>query len=220
MLVLASNSPRRKQLLSIGGWTFTIQAAEIDEQVRAGEPPDGYVLRLAEGKAQAVREILDPGLAAEAVIVAADTSVVDGQEILGKPANAAQAEAMLRHLRGRTHQVYTGLAVYQASSGRMLQDVCVTSVQMRDYSADEILAYIATGDPFDKAGAYAIQHPFFHPVESLHGCYPNVMGLPLCHLNRLLARFDLFPASQITAACIPAGDSPCAVYLTAIQGDS
>ena len=93
---------------------------------------------------------------------------------------------MLRRLRSRTHQVYTGIAVMPLSDGNLLTDLCVTDVPMRAYSDEEIDAYVATGDPLDKAGAYAIQHPDFHPVESMSGCYASVMGLPLCHLTRTL----------------------------------
>ena len=120
------------------------------------------------------------------IIIAADTTVVDEGQILGKPANAYEAESMLRRLRGREHQVFTALAVVRRSEGFLALDWCVTQVPMRTYSDEEMYAYIATGDPLDKAGAYAIQHPDFSPVANLEGCYANVMGLPLCHLKRTL----------------------------------
>src|SRR5204863_5653183 len=108
------------------------------------------------------------------------TTVVDGNDILGKPIDNAEAFAMLTRLRGHTHQVYTGVALLRKSDGLLLKELSVTDVPMRDYSDEEINAYIATGDPLDKAGAYAIQHPQFQPVEHMRGCYASVMGLPLC----------------------------------------
>lgn len=212
MLVLASNSPRRKQLLNVGGWTFLVLPAEIDERTLPGENPLAYVLRLAESKARLVA-----GRApAEALIVAADTTVVDrtelGEVILGKPADAVEAEAMLRRLRGRTHLVYTGLAVFRPSDGSLLTDWCATAVPMRAYTDAEMQAYIASGDPFDKAGAYAIQHPDFRPVENLDGCYANVMGLPLCHLTRTLGRLGIHPSVDVPAGCQELLHYECPVF--------
>ncbi len=211
-LVLASNSPRRKQLLRVGGWTFTVMPAEIDERSLPGENPLAYVLRLAESKARMVA-----GLAPdEALVVAADTTVVDrterGEVILGKPSDAVEAEAMLRRLRGRTHQVYTGLAVFRPADGILLTDWCATAVPMRAYTDAEMQAYIASGDPIDKAGAYAIQHPGFRPVENLDGCYANVMGLPLCHLTRTLGRLGIHPSADVPAGCQALLHYDCPVF--------
>jgi nucleoside triphosphate pyrophosphatase len=202
MLVLASNSPRRKQLLALGGWDFTVVAPQVDERVLPGETPQDYVRRLAESKARAARQVLadDSSLVTdtneshwqEAIILAADTTVVyrarrnGSYEILGKPVDADEAEAMLRRLRGRVHQVFTGLAVLRFPSGEPECEVVATDVLMRDYSDEEMQAYIATADPMDKAGAYAIQHPVFKPVQNLQGCYANVMGLPVCQAAGLL----------------------------------
>ena len=208
MLVLASNSPRRKQLLELGGWTFTIMPADIDERVLPGEAPHDYVLRLAEGKARGAHSLFPT----DAVFLAADTAVIDGEDILGKPADEAEAEAMLRRLRGHTHQVYTALAILDSASGQLLLDCCSTDVPMRDYSDEEIRAYISTGDPLDKAGAYAIQHTGFRPVENLEGCYANVMGMPLCHLSRMLSRLGIEPEKNVSLACQGVTNSMCAVY--------
>jgi MAF protein len=223
MLVLASNSPRRKQLMALGGWDFSILAAEVDESVRPGEAPEAYVRRLAEEKAYAALSLLEDSASTAALVVAADTAVVhrhgaDAEDgvILGKPADAAQAEEMLRRLRGRVHQVYTGLAVLRPRDGDLSCRVIVTDVPMRDYSDEEIRAYIATGDPLDKAGAYAIQHAGFHPVRNLHGCYANVMGLPVCHLARMLARHGVDPQSDLPWQCQQALDYPCPVYRQAL----
>jgi MAF protein len=212
LLVLASNSPRRKQLLNISGWEFLVLPAEIDERILPGENPLAYVLRLAESKAR-----LAAGRApAGAWIVAADTTVVDrtelGEVILGKPADIAEAEAMLRQLRGRTHLVYTGLAVYRPEDDFLMTDWCATAVPMRPYTDAEMLAYIASGDPFDKAGAYAIQHPGFSPVENLDGCYANVMGLPLCHLTRTLGRLGAHPLADVPTGCQELLKYECPVF--------
>jgi MAF protein len=204
-LILASNSPRRRQLLSLSGWSYTTLPVEVDETPQPGERPLAYVLRLAESKARQAAGKAGP----DALVLAADTTVVDRfqraselqEEILGKPADAGEAEAMLRRLRGRFHQVYTGLAALKQADGQVLADWCLTSVFMRNYSDEEMLAYIASGDPLDKAGAYAIQHPGFHPVEDLQGCYANVIGLPVCHVTRLLEKLGLPPKPGAALAC-------------------
>jgi MAF protein len=196
VLVLASNSPRRRQLLALAGWTFSTSAADVDEsQLPQGESPSDYVLRLAETKAHTIRADADR------IVLAADTAVVDGMDILGKPKDNAEAIAMLKRLRGYTHQVYTGVALLRLSDGLLLNDVCVTDVPMRSYSDEEIDAYVQTGDPLDKAGAYAIQHPEFHPVENMSGCYANVMGLPMCHVIRMMRKINLQPNTEVFANC-------------------
>ena len=196
-LILASNSPRRKQLLSLGGWTYAVAVADVDESLHPDETPGDYVLRLAESKARKSAE----RAASESLVIAADTSVVDADNILGKPLDEGDAARMLKRLRGHTHQVYTGLALLRVSDNHTLTDLSVTDVPMRDYSDEEIDAYIQTGDPLDKAGAYAIQNPDFHPVENLEGCYASVMGLPLCRLSYLLGQFDITPEAAIGVRC-------------------
>jgi len=219
MLLLASNSPRRRQLLELGGWSFDVSPAKVDERPRFGEDPRAYVLRIAGSKALACARPKT-----DVVILAADTTVVAGERILGKPADEHEAESMLLELRGRTHQVFTALAVLQPSGAEiqttfLLTDCCVTDVPMREYSANEMRAYIASGDPLDKAGAYAIQHPGFHPVEKLAGCYANVMGLPLCHLSRTLAKIGLGPKGDIAEACQLALEYDCPVYSQVLLGE-
>jgi len=169
----------------------------VDERPLPGEDALGYVLRLAQSKAQAVVE-RSP---LEDTIFAADTTVVDRGQILGKPSDALEAESMLRRLRGRQHQVFTALAVVRRSENFQVTDWCATDVPMRAYSDEEMNAYIATGDPLDKAGAYAIQHPDFKPVSELQGCFANVMGLPLCHARRSLARLGIRTDKNIPQAC-------------------
>jgi septum formation protein len=209
-LLLASNSPRRRQLLALTGWTFQVQPVDLDESTLPGERPQDYVLRLAEGKARAGSKFALPGQ----IILAADTTVVDQGQILGKPAGTDEARLMLHSLRGREHFVYTAIGICEPQSGRLRTDLCVTKVGMRAYSDAEIEAYIASGDPFDKAGAYAVQNTTFHPVERISGCYTCVVGLPICRVTRLMAAFNLAPPVDITADCSDYLDKdiPCAVY--------
>jgi septum formation protein len=208
MLYLASNSPRRRELLALTGLPFARRAAEIDESPLPGEAPVRYVQRLARGKAQAAADLAP----AAGLILAADTTVTFEDHILGKPADASQARQMLRALRGNTHQVYTALALLRKADDLLVEEVCISQVQMRDYPEDELEAYISSGDPFDKAGAYAIQHNGFHPVENFHDCYANVMGLPLCHLERALRAFSLQPAAVVPQGCQAALEYSCPVY--------
>ena len=197
ILLLASNSPRRKQLLALGNWDFNIVVSDVDESQLADETPKDYVLRLAQAKALAVVEKAH----LENIIIGSDTAVVDGNEILGKPKDEEDAVRMLKQLRGHTHQVFTGVAVYRVDDGAMLTELCVTDVPMRNYSDDEIQAYVKTGDPLDKAGAYAIQHPNFQPVESMSGCYASVMGLPMCHVLRTLKKLDVYAIADVPLGC-------------------
>jgi MAF protein len=215
VLVLASNSPRRHELLKLGGWTFESRPVDVDESLRPGEAPEAYVLRLAEGKARTCAQTAP----AESIILGADTAVVDGQSILGKPKDPAEAVAMLESLRGHSHRVLTGLAVLRLTDRRLVTDLCCTDVPMRNYRKDEIEAYVASGDPLDKAGAYAIQHAGFHPVESLGGCYASVMGLPLCHLARCLRSLGVAPLTDIAAQCQSALVYACPISSAVLRGE-
>lgn len=231
MLVLASNSPRRKELLALGAWNFTVIATPVDERAQEGELPLDYVRRVAVEKVRSAHVAMDSPQPPGTVIVGADTIVVDaaldagglsgaGESkgakpafmILGKPENQLEAREMLGRLRGRTHQVYTALAVYRVDDRKTLVEVVTTDVPMRDYSDQEMLEYIASGDPMDKAGAYAIQHPGFKPVQNLHGCFANVMGLPICHLTRLLAELDVHPGTDVPGACQTALEYDCPIF--------
>ena len=214
-LVLASNSPRRKQLIALGGWVYRVEPAQVDENPLPGEDPLVYVLRLAQSKARAVAE----RSLAEDVILAADTTVVDGGEIMGKPSDRFEAEAMLRRLRGRQHQVFTALAVLRLSDNSLVTDWCVTEVPMRAYSDDEMQAYIATGDPLDKAGAYAIQHPGFKPVSELQGCFANVMGLPLCHVVRAFEKLGILTDENIPQLCQEELQYNCSFFRLVQRGE-
>ncbi len=209
-LLLASNSPRRRQLLALTGWKFSVAASDVDESVRPGEPPEIYVSRLSAEKARAAAEKAH----GEQFVVGSDTTVVLDGDILGKPVDAEEAVDMLRRLRGRTHQVFTGISVARLSDGFTRTEVCLTDVPMRDYTEEEIAAYVATGDPLDKAGAYAIQHAWFKPVAALSGCRASVMGFPLCHLVRILRRFGVQAQSDVPGGCQAALDYDCPVYAT------
>ena len=212
-LLLASNSPRRRQLLALGGWLFDVAVSNSDESILPNEAPEAYVRRLAEVKARTVLAQARP----EQIIIGSDTSVVVDGEILGKPADADEAHRMLRRLRGRSHQVYTGIAILRAADEALLTDVCITDVPMRDYSDEEIAAYVASGDPLDKAGAYGIQHPHFQPVASMDGCYASVMGLPLCHLTVLLRRMDVAPPANVAANCQATLHYQCPIFASILD---
>jgi len=194
---------------------FSVSVSDVDESQNLGEAPANYVQRLAEAKARAAVA----NARAEHIIVAADTAVVDGDAILGKPKDIAAAVEMLQRLRGHTHQVYTGLTILSMKDGRSITEVCVTDVPMRNYSDDEINVYVQTGDPLDKAGAYAIQHPRFQPVENMSGCFASVMGLPLCHLTRALRKLDVTLNADIPNNCQTYLHYQCPVSRSILRGE-
>jgi len=178
-LVLASGSPRRRAFLEQLGLTFTVSPADLDERLLPGEAPAVYVERLAREKAQEVAR-RHPG----ALVLAADTTVVLEGRVLGKPADAADAQATLRALAGRTHQVLTGVAL----AGQTLRTrVVETRVTFRQATDAELAWYVATGEPLDKAGAYALQGIGGFLVQSIEGSHSNVIGLPLVETLALLA---------------------------------
>lgn len=202
-------------MLAWTGWSFATQPADVDETPQPAEQPVDYVLRLAVEKA---RTVAAAG-GAEAVILAADTTVADGSELLGKPVSADDARRMLRQLRGRTHWVYSALALLDGRRDRLETAICASPVRMRAYTDAEMEAYIASGDPFDKAGAYAIQHAGFAPVENFDHCFANVMGLPLCSLVRLARRMGWTPPQDVPAACRQKLKYGCMVYSTILESD-
>ncbi|HZI63732.1 MAG TPA: Maf family protein [Thermoanaerobaculia bacterium] len=184
-LVLASGSPRRRELLAGLGLRFAVRPPEVDETPRSGEAPEAFVLRLAREKAGA-----DSGGRAapeREIVLAADTVVVVDGELLGKPRDAADAARMLRRIAGREHQVLTGVAVREAWSERVAADVERTQVRIAALSEPRIAWYVATGEPLDKAGAYAVQGLGALLVEAVFGNYTNVVGLPLPLVARLFA---------------------------------
>lgn len=217
LLILASNSPRRKELLSLAGIPFTVRPAQLDESILAGESPPTYVRRMAESKAWAVQARMDGQFDSHTLVLAADTIVVHQADILGKPENPQMAREILQRLRNCSHQVLTSLAVIRLTDCQMLSQVVISDITMRDYSGEELEAYIASGDPMDKAGAYAIQHAGFHPVERVQGCYANVVGLPLCHLASMLQTMGVTALDTITQTCQQHLDIPCPLYLQMVR---
>jgi septum formation protein len=184
-VILASASPRRRELLGRLGVEFVVVPSEIEERLE-GAPSGETVAALALAKARAVAARVGDG-----VVLGADTVVVIDGVALGKPADAADATAMLRTLRGRTHDVITGVAVVDAGSGRAESTATVTRVIMANVGDEAIAAYVATGEPFDKAGAYAIQERGAALIVGFVGSYSNVIGLPLAATAALLGRFGL-----------------------------
>lgn len=201
-LILASSSPRRRQLLALLGLPFTVESAAIDESVLPRENPLAHALRLAETKARVVAS-RHP----QACVLAADTIVVQAGRILGKPDDAAAARGMLQALRAAPHEVITATAL--ACAGQATITAHTSLVTMRAYSDAEIAAYIATGDPLDKAGAYGIQHDSFRPVAQFQGCFAAIMGLPLGVVADLLSAAGLPPAPAWPDACARLGGSCC-----------
>lgn len=176
-LILASGSPQRSLLLRQAGLDFEIVVPQIKEAPLPGEAPDAFVCRTAREKAESLP-------ASDAVILAADTAVVDGKRILGKPVDATDAAAMLRSLSGRTHEVMTGVCLRFPDQTRCFH--IETRVSFRELSEKEILDYIASGEPMDKAGAYAIQSGAAKMVRRVEGSYSNVVGLPLCEVIEII----------------------------------
>ena len=212
-IILASNSPRRREMFGWLGLPFSCQTPDVDETPLVDESPMGYVSRLAVAKTRAIARqfnLLD-------TIVGADTIVVHNGVLLGKPTNDADANRMLTQLRGKTHQVLTAVTILLGN--QQANEVCVSDVRMREFSDAELQAYVASGDPLDKAGAYAIQHAGFHPVEHFGGCMASVMGLPLCHLARAYARLGISVASP-AGACQAKLNYTCPIWEQVARGDT
>lgn len=180
-LILGSASPRRAALLRQLALPFTVVPSPVAEPVPATSIPADYALESAEAKARAVAR----SVAADAIVIAADTIVWSNGAILGKPADAAHATSMLGRLSGQVHQVYTGLAIQ--SGEQLLREAACTQVAMRPLTAADIAAYVASGEPLDKAGGYGIQGLGARFIERIAGCYYNVVGLPLARLCVLLS---------------------------------
>lgn len=179
-LILASASPRRAELLRAAGFDFTIRSADVDESVHVGELPRDYVIRLAIDKARAVAR--EPG----EVVLGADTTVVVDDDILGKPVDDTDATRMLRRLAGRSHQVLTGVCVLFGDG--VDARVATTDVEFLKMDEEEIAWYVATGEPMDKAGGYAIQGRCSRFISRVNGSYTNVVGLPLAVVYDMLKR--------------------------------
>jgi septum formation protein len=195
-VILASSSPRRRELLKRLGVDYKPFRPDVDERAQAGETPlqTQHRITLEKARAPAARE--------DEIVIAADTTVLLDGEMLNKPADADEAWTMLRKLRGRTHEVQSCIVIKQGEHETM--EIVSSLVTMRNYSDEEIAAYIASGDPFDKAGSYAVQHPLFQPVQEIRGCPLNVVGLPLCRLRAHLP--DLPETSPV---CVAFWGRPC-----------
>jgi septum formation protein len=216
LIVLASNSPRRREILSWTGLEFSTHPSNIDESQIPNESAEDYVMRLAEQKAQVSANFAP----FNGLVLAADTTVADGTLLLGKPSDAEDARRMLLRLRGRIHQVHTAIEVSIPSRGVKRQVICSTDVHMRKYSDEEIQAYLETGDPLDKAGAYGIQHPDFRPVIKFSGCFASVMGLPLCHFERLLRTMGFGERKEIPYVCQEHLSYSCPIYKNVLKGET
>ena len=216
LILLASQSPRRRELLSFTGLGFDLRSADVDESILPDEGPANYVLRLAESKARASARDADEAQ----VVIGSDTAVVDAGEILGKPRDAREAEKMLRQLRGRTHQVYTAIAVYRPEDGMLETELCISDVPMREYTDAEMDTYIQSGDPMDKAGGYAIQHAGFHPVESFSGCFASVMGLPICHIARVFEKAEVAVSAAMPQLCQSSLNYTCTISPAVLRGEN
>jgi septum formation protein len=207
-LILASASPRRKELIPLLGLPWRVMVARVDEESVSHPDPALDVIATARLKASQVVRRAPAG----SLVVAADTTVVLDGRRLNKPSGPDEAREMLLQLRGRSHEVHTGIVVVDKDNDRWLSDVATVRVPMRDYSPDEIDAYVASGDPLDKAGAYAIQHPEFQPVTALSDCYAAVVGLPLCHLARALRHLGLPATTDVPRLCQQHHRYQCPVF--------
>jgi septum formation protein len=197
-LILASRSPRRVELLTLVGARFTTFPVDVDESALPGERPDAHVQRLAEAKARAAAEARNGSVAddLEAVVVGADTIVSLDRVILGKPSGPEEAARMLERLSGRIHEVWTGLFLFDQAAGRAVGGARRSIVKFAPLGPDDVARYVATGEPLDKAGAYAVQGKGAVFVEAIEGSYSNVVGLPLSYLKHLLELLVERPAGR------------------------
>lgn len=198
-LYLASASPRRRQLLAEAGIAFVPHVVPVDEDALTAaysSPLERLGEHLARQKALAARrDLREHG--EDGIVLASDTTVLADGRSLAKPKNTREAIAMLAALRGREHVVVTGVAVAEPGSDEIRSASSRSRVRMRGYSDEEVRAYVASGDPLDKAGAYSIQHAGFHPVASFSGCYLGIVGLPVCIVAALLGRGSLPPLQTV-----------------------
>jgi septum formation protein len=186
--ILASASPRRRELLAAARFDFDVVPSSVPEVHQAGESPEEYVARLSRDKAAAVAaQYLDRW------VIAADTTVLLGDELLEKPVDAADAKRMLAAIAGKTHMVYTGVTLQNAAAGFHETRVAESEVRILPLTEREIDWYVATGEPFDKAGAYAVQGIAAMFIDSVHGSFTNVVGLPLALLYQMLRKAGIDP---------------------------
>ena len=206
-IVLASASPRRRELLAGMDLDFQVLPANVPEDPLPGESPAELVQRLSRVKAEAVASNLEEGF-----VIGADSMVVHQGEALGKPIDVEDARRMLVQLRGTQHQVFTGITVIDAASGQRLTDSMASDIALRQFSDDEMEESISTGTPMDKAGAYAVQDREFSPAESWRGCYTNIVGLPLCRLTEMLGQLG-WTLTDLKSDDVPPGCGPNCPFL-------
>ncbi len=208
-LILASSSPRRRQMLSELGYRFSVYLPDIAESVSKGESPVQFALRTAEEKAAAVEQRWMKHGDGTAVILAADTVVSRGRRIFGKPGDSVEAATMLRSLSGRYHRVTTAICLRDTGTAAERVKAVSTRVLFKELSEEEISRYVATGEPMDKAGAYGIQGAAAFMVRAINGSYTNVVGLPLCEVTEWLSDWNISPAlrnGQSHMSCMERGD--------------
>ena len=210
-IVLASASPRRRQLLAGMGLDFDVIPANVPEDPLPWESPAELVRRLSSAKAAAVASSVDRG-----IVIGADSMVVHDGEAIGKPVDADDARRMLLRLRGTRHQVFTGITVIDAASGKKLTECLASDIALRSFSEEEMEESIASGTPMDKAGAYAVQDQAFRPAESWEGCYTNIVGLPLCRLLEMAARLG-HPFPHAKSDDVPPGCGPDCPFLLTVS---
>ena len=195
-LILASVSPRRIELLKLVGLDFEVMPSGIDEAFRRGETPREHVLRLSEEKAHAVARSHP-----DAWVLGADTVVIIADEVLGKPGSVAEAKEMLEKLSGQEHEVFTGFSIARQKTGILIREVVESKVLFREIAGDEMDWYTGSEEPYDKAGAYAVQGMGAFFIREIRGSYTNVMGLPLCEVLDALKR--------VSAIGFSGGDHGC-----------
>lgn len=198
-MVLASSSPRRQAFLHDLHVDFKVMPADVDETPQPGEAPTRLASRLASLKAQATAAKFNAD--ERVVVIAADTVVASGEMILGKPEDKVDAARMLLLLRGCAHEVHSAVSVLDSATGHLETVVNTTTVWMRNYSDVEVAIYVKSGDPLDKAGAYAIQHLDFDPAKVISGCLSGVVGLPLGDLRKLLSHVGITIPADVAAIC-------------------
>jgi MAF protein len=212
---LASNSPRRREILTWAGWQLETTSSNGDESRLENEAPEEYVRRVAELKSR-----VDLKNAADSdFVISADTIVVFDGKILGKPKDSQDATAMLAAMRAKDHWVMTAIAVRRVGCEDTQLELCRTKVKMRAYTDEEIRSYVASGDPIDKAGAYAIQDRGFHPAEGFAGCMASVMGMPLCHLERMLRRSRDYEWTNWPSICQKKLEYTCPITSRVMAGE-
>lgn len=207
--MLASASPRRQELIALTGWEVKLAALEVDEHRLQDEGPRAMTRRLALAKAKAAG-------GQSGLVLGADTVVVDGDQLLGKPKDLDDARQMLESLSGSGHRVVTSIALIDLESGTQVVDTCESRVPMRRFSDADLEHYLTSGNPLDKAGSYAIQDGKLVDVGQMDDCYANVMGLPLCHVVRNLPQA---PPADVPAACQAHTGYQCPIFSEVLEGN-